>query len=100
MEGVENMIDSIEIAKLSIKNYLGIDENYWNLNNLDSKYSLIIELVKENYDKYKSVTNGLVGINSISQGSQSISFNGNISNVLITEEIKLLLPKSKSFYAW
>ncbi|MBU6135218.1 hypothetical protein [Clostridium tertium] len=94
------MIDSIYIAKLAIKNYLGIDENYWNLNNLDSKYSIVIELVKENYDKYKSVTNGLVGINSISQGSQNISFNSNISNILITEEIKLLLPRPKSFYVW
>ncbi|WP_195954409.1 hypothetical protein [Clostridium tertium] len=94
------MIDSIEIAKLAIRNYLNIDEDYWNLNNLASKYSLVIELVKENYDKYKSATNGLIGINSISQGSQSISFNSNISNTLITDEIKLLLPKPKSFYTW
>ena len=94
------MIDYKEVAILAIKNYLNINDEYWNINNLTEKYALPISIIQENYEKYKSATGGLVGVNSMTQGSQSISFNSSISNVLITEEVKMLLPKPRKFYAW
>lgn len=55
-------------------------------------YSIAIEVMKDNYTKSSMAKGGLSGVNSISQGSQSISFNSD-SNGFISDEVKALLPR-------
>ena len=58
---------------------------------IKKSYSIVIEVMKDNYTKSNMAKGGLSGVNSISQGSQSISFNGE-SNGFISDEVKALLP--------
>ena len=50
--------------------------------------------MKDSYTKSNMAKGGLSGVNSISQGSQSISFNtNNESNSFISDDVKALLPR-------
>lgn len=90
------MINTRAIAILAVNNYL--KTNYIDLE-IEAKYGIVLDVIEENYKNYTSATSGISSINSISQGSQSISFN-NLQNSLITEEVKLLLPKPMNFQTW
>lgn len=83
-----------EMAINAIRHYLNVEgKAKWNDAYIILNYDTAIELIKDNYKSYINVTGGTSNISSISQGGQSISFNSGISNNLITEEVKILLPK-------
>ncbi|MDU7364289.1 hypothetical protein [Clostridium sp.] len=90
------MYTDLELEKIaieSIKNYLNvIGKELWTDDYIKSNYSLAIKLIADNYRNMAEINNGISNISSISQGGQSIIFNNN-SNLFISEEVKLLLPK-------
>lgn len=68
--------------------------NYLNKNLTDvyikKHYALAIDQLIENANKINSTK--LVGVSSMSEGNQSISFNSNVEAWSITEDVKSLLP--------
>lgn len=74
-------------AILVIRNYLNknLSDEY-----IRKNYALAIDQLIENANKINSAK--LVGVKSISEGNQSISFDSNIEAWSITEDIKFLLP--------
>lgn len=83
-----------DMAINAIRNYLNVEgKAKWNDTYIMLNYDTAIELIKDNYKSYINVTGGVANISSISQGGQSISFNNGLSNSLITEEVKSILPK-------
>ncbi|MDS0525462.1 hypothetical protein NNC19_07210 [Clostridium sp. SHJSY1] len=84
-----------QMACLSIKNYLKVDDD---LEEIKEKYPLAVKKLIKNsigIDKLKPVA----GIKSMNQGSRSVTFDDNVESLVITEDIKMLLPKPH-FYAW
>lgn len=90
------MYTDLELEQLaigSIRNYLNVaGKEKWTDDYIKSNYAMAIKVIINNYKNVLEVNNGISNINSISQGEQSISFNSN-SNSLITDEVKLLLPR-------
>lgn len=74
-----------QIAIISIRNYL--NKSYTD-SEITTNYPLA---VKKLVAFYKSTSNLPSGIKSMSEGKQSITFNGEIGD--IPSDIKLLLPK-------
>lgn len=74
-------------AILVIRNYLNknLSDAY-----IKKHYALAIDQLIENANKINSIK--LVGVNSMSEGNQSISFNSNVEAWSITEDVKVLLP--------
>lgn len=79
----------------AIRQYLNVDgmEKFTD-EYIKETYSIAIEVMKDSYTKSNMAKGGLSGVNSISQGSQSISFNtNNESNGFISDDVKALLPR-------
>lgn len=74
-------------AILVIRNYLNrdISDNY-----IKKNYVLAIDQLIENANKINSMK--AIGVKSMSEGNQSISFENGAEAWTITEDIKLLLP--------
>lgn len=74
-------------AILVIRNYLNKDlsDNY-----ISKNYELAIDQLIENANIINSTK--LVGVKSMSEGNQSISFDSNIEAWSITADVKALLP--------
>lgn len=74
-------------AILVIRNYLNknISDDY-----ILKNYSLAIDQLIENASKINSAKS--VGVKSMSEGNQSISFDSNIEAWTITPDVKVLLP--------
>ena len=74
-------------AILVIKNYLNrnLSDEY-----IKKNYVLAIDQLIENANKINSAK--LVGVKSMSEGNQSISFDSNVEAWSITEDVKFLLP--------
>lgn len=74
-------------AILVIRNYLNknLSDSY-----IKKNYALAIDQLIENSNKINSAK--LVGVSSMSEGNQSISFNSNVEAWSITEDVKSLLP--------
>lgn len=82
-----------QLAISSIRNYLNVvGKEKWTDDYIKSNYAIAIKVIMNNYKNILEVNNGISNINSVSQGGQSISFNSN-SNALISDEVKLLLPR-------
>ena len=77
----------------AIRQYLNVDgmEKFTD-EYITETYSIAIEVMKDSYTQSSMAKGGLSGVNSISQGSQSISFNSD-SNGFISDEVKALLPR-------
>lgn len=74
-------------AILVIRNYLNknLSDDY-----ILKNYSLAIDQLIENASKINSAKS--VGVKSMSEGNQSISFDSNIEAWTITPDVKVLLP--------
>lgn len=74
-------------AILVIRNYLNrnLSDEY-----IKKNYALAIEQLIENANKINSAK--LVGVKSMSEGNQSISFDSNVEAWSVTEDVKFLLP--------
>ena len=74
-------------AILVIRNYLNRDlsDNY-----IKKNYSLAVDQIIENANKINSMK--AIGVKSMSEGNQSISFESGTEAWGITEDVKLLLP--------
>ena len=74
-------------AILVIRNYLNknLSDSY-----IKKNYAFAIDQLIENSNKINSAK--LVGVSSMSEGNQSISFNSNVEAWSITEDVKSLLP--------
>lgn len=74
-------------AILVIKNYLNrnLSDEY-----IKKNYALAIDQLIENANKINSTKS--VGVKSMSEGNQSISFDSNVEAWSITEDVKFLLP--------
>lgn len=74
-------------AVLVIKNYLNknLSDEY-----IKKIYALAIDQLIENANKINSTK--LVGVKSMSEGNQSVSFDSNIEAWSITADVKALLP--------
>lgn len=74
-------------AILVIRNYLNrnLSDEY-----IKKNYALAIDQLIENANKINSAK--LIGVKSMSEGNQSISFDSNIEAWAITEDVKSLLP--------
>ena len=74
-------------AILVIRNYLNrnLSDEY-----IKKNYALAIDQLMENTNKINSTK--LVGVKSMSEGNQSISFDSNIEAWSITADVKALLP--------
>lgn len=74
-------------AILTIRNYLNrsLSDEY-----IKKNYALAIDQLIENANKLNSTKS--VGIKSMSEGNQSISFDSNIEAWSITADVKALLP--------
>ena len=74
-------------AILVIRNYLNrnLSDEY-----IKKNYALAIDQLIENATKINSTK--LVGVKSMSEGNQSISFDSNIEAWSITADVKALLP--------
>ncbi|WP_346890746.1 hypothetical protein [Clostridium sp. UBA3887] len=74
-------------AILVIRNYLNknLSDDY-----ILKNYSLAIDQLIENASKINSSKS--VGVKSMSEGNQSISFDSNIEAWTITPDVKVLLP--------
>lgn len=74
-------------AVFVIKNYLNknLSDEY-----IKKNYALAIDQLIENANKINSTK--IVGVKSISEGNQSISFDSNIEVWSITADVKALLP--------
>ena len=74
-------------AILVIRNYLNknLTDKY-----IKKNYALAIDQLIENANKINSAK--LVGVKSMSEGNQSISFDSNIEAWSITSDVKALLP--------
>lgn len=80
---------------VAVKNYLNItNKPKFTDDYIKENYSLAIETIKDNYKKSIMAIGGLSGVSSITQGSQSISFNSDIElNNFISTDVKMLLPR-------
>lgn len=74
-------------AILVIRNYLNrnLSDEY-----IKKNYTLAIDQLIENANKINSAK--LVGVKSMSEGNQSISFDSNIEAWSVTADVKSLLP--------
>lgn len=74
-------------AIIVIKNYLNknLSDEY-----IKKKYALAIDQLIENANKINSIKT--VGVKSMSEGNQSISFDSNVEAWSITSDVKALLP--------
>lgn len=74
-------------AILVIRNYLNrnLSDEY-----IKKNYALAIDQLIENTNKINSIKS--VGVKSMSEGNQSISFDSNIEAWSITADVKALLP--------
>lgn len=74
-------------AILAIKNYLNrnLSDEY-----IKKNYALAIDQLIENANKLNSTKP--VGVKSMSEGNQSISFESNLEAWAITSDVKALLP--------
>lgn len=74
-------------AIVVIRNYLNknLSDQY-----IKENYTLAIDQLIENANKINSAK--LVGVKSMSEGNQSISFDSNIEAWSITSDVKSLLP--------
>lgn len=74
-------------AIIVIRNYLNknLSDQY-----IKRNYALAIDQLIENANKINSAK--LIGVKSMSEGNQSISFESNIEAWAITEDVKSLLP--------
>lgn len=74
-------------AVLVIKNYLNknLSDEY-----IKKNYALAIDQLIENANKINSTK--LVGVKSMSEGNQSVSFDSNVEAWSITADVKALLP--------
>lgn len=74
-------------AILVIRNYLNknLSDKY-----IRENYALAIDQLIENANKINSIKS--VGVKSMSEGNQSISFDSNIEAWSITTDVKYLLP--------
>lgn len=74
-------------AIVVIRNYLNknLSDQY-----IKENYTLAIDQLIENANKINSAK--LVGVKSMSEGNQSISFDSNIEAWSITADVKALLP--------
>ncbi|SCJ99121.1 Uncharacterised protein [uncultured Clostridium sp.] len=74
-------------AILVIRNYLNknLSDEY-----IKKNYTLAIDQLIENANKINSAK--LVGVKSMSEGNQSISFDSNIEAWAVTTDVKSLLP--------
>lgn len=74
-------------AIMVIRNYLNknFSDEY-----IKKNYALAIDQLIENANKINSAK--LIGVKSMSEGNQSISFDSNIEAWAITEDVKSLLP--------
>lgn len=74
-------------AILVIKNYLNINVSD---ENIKKNYTLAIDQLIENANRINSIKT--VGVKSMSEGNQSISFDSNVEAWSITSDVKALLP--------
>lgn len=84
-----------QMACIAIRNYLKVkltDED------IKNKYPLALKRLIENSKNFDKTA--MAGVTSMSQGSRSITFEAGVESMSITNDVKMLLPKPKNFYAW
>lgn len=81
-------VEKKQMAISSIKNYLNKDftDDY-----IEQNFGLAISRIIDNFEDILSSSRN--GISSITQGSQSITYDTGVETNQISDDIKLLLPK-------
>lgn len=87
-----------QIAISLIQNYYDYESKY-NDDYIKTRLSIPLKMIINNIQSVDDLA-GITNLSSISQGSRSVSFNSNIKNMYLTEEVKAVLPPKKNFYAW
>lgn len=87
-----------EVAIISIQNYL--NNSKYTKEYVENNFTIAIKIITKNLKANNEVCGGISNVSSISQGNQSISFNTNTKNTVITEEVKAVLPRPINFMAW
>lgn len=87
-----------EIAIISIQNYL--NNSKYTKEYVEKNFTIAIKIIINNLKANDEVCGGISNVSSISQGNMSISFNTNIKNIVITEDVKTVLPRPINFMAW
>ena len=85
-----------EMAVLAIFNYF--DEEY-SKEYIKDNFKLAIKVLINNSKALFDV-NRVAGVNSISQGSQSISFDSSVQAFSLTDDVLSLLPKKRNYHVW
>lgn len=80
-----------QMAVISIRNYL---RKPWLTDaQVKEKYVMAIKVLINNATAL--LNNKVVGVTSMSQGSQSMTFKDTVEAFAITEDVKMLLPKQR-----
>ena len=88
-------IEIEEMAVLAIYNYY---EGEYTEEQIKNDFKLAIKLLVNNVKKL--LTMKVTGVSSVSQGSQSVSFESGVEIFTLTPDVLALLPKKKTFKVW
>ena len=88
-------IEIEEMAVLAIYNYF---DGEYTKEQIEKDFNLAVKLLVSNAKKM--LTMKVAGVNSITQGSQSISFESGVEVFTLTSDVLALLPKKKTFKVW
>lgn len=84
-----------EMAILAIYNYFNGE---YTKEQIKKDFNLAVKVLVNNAKKM--LTMKVAGVNSITQGSQSISFESGVGIFTLTSDVLALLPKKKTFKVW
>lgn len=84
-----------EMAVLAIYNYF---DGEYTKEQIEKDFNLAVKLLVSNAKKM--LTMKVAGVNSITQGSQSISFESGVEIFTLTSDVLALLPNKKTFKVW
>lgn len=84
-----------EMAILAIYNYFNGE---YTKEQIKKDFNLAVKVLVNNAKKM--LTMKVAGVSSVSQGSQSISFESGIETFTLTSDVLALLPKKKTFKVW
>lgn len=88
-------IEIEEMAVLAIYNYF---DGEYTKEQIEKDFNLAVKLLVSNAKKM--LTMKVAGVNSITQGSQSISFESGVEIFTLTSDVLALLPNKKTFKVW
>lgn len=84
-----------EMAILAIYNYF---YGEYTKEQIKKDFNLAVKVLVNNAKKM--LTMKVAGVSSVSQGSQSVSFESGVEMFTLTPDVLALLPKKKTFKVW